>query len=229
MKYSVSIMTILLFLAGTAVWAGAGACPAPCPAPCPPACTPVCGPVCPPEPVCEPVCAPVCPPVCPCPAAVPAALGAGPAGGLAGLECPDFDPAYAQKMYEQNSVIIAVTQFGAQNATDKNLRAISREINGYMTSANDKLAGWFGCCVELGADCPRAEAIIAELSSECECFDSVYAKTLSTLLKQSTCAEDLGAARNVTGVMKQQADFLAKREAGWTFRLDRWLTDHGYA
>ena len=216
MKYSVSIMTILFFLAGTAVWAGCpGACPAPCPTPCPKPC---------PEP-----CPTPCPPKCPCPVAVPAGVGSGPAGVLAGLECPQFDPAYAQKMYEQNSVIIAVTEFGGQRATDKNLRNVSGEINRYMTSANGKLAGWFGSCAPMGADCPRAQAIIAQLSNECgECFDVAYAKTLSTLLKQSNCAEELGNVKSVTEPMKQQAGFLAKKDANWTFRLDRWVTDHGY-
>ena len=153
-------------------------------------------------------------------------MGAGPAASLAGLECPDFDPAYAQSMYEHNSVIIAVTDYGAKTAKDKNLRAISREINGYMTSANAKLAGWFGCCAAMGADCPRAQAIIDELAQNCDCFDGVYARTLSDLLKQSACAEDLGMARAGAGPMQQQATFLSKREADWAFRLDRWVDRH---
>ena len=170
-----------------------------------------------------------CPPtqVCPCPAAVPAAVGAGPARALAGLECPQFDPAYAQKMSEQNSVIIAVTQFGAQRATNSNLRDISREINGYMTSANSKLAGWFGCCPPMAGNCPKAHAIIAELSTQCECFDVAYAATLSTLLKQSNCAEEIGRMKAVSQPMRQQAEFLARKTADWTFRLDRWVSDNG--
>ena len=214
MKYSAFMMMIPLLLAGTVVWAaGPGGCPVTAPAQvkCPTPC-------------------PTMQPACPCPAAVPAAAGAGPARVLAGLECPQFDPAYAQKMYEQNSVIIAVTQFGAQRATDSNLRDISREINGYMTSANSKLAGWFGCRAPMAGDCPRVQAIIAELSTQCgECFDVAYATTLSTLLKQSNCAEELGGMKAVTQPMRQQAEFLAGKTADWTFRLDRWVSDNGHA
>jgi hypothetical protein len=187
--------------------------------PCPPPCPTVC-----PEP-----CPPPCPP-CPCPVSVPAAVGAGPASYLGGLECPCFDPAYAQRMYEQNSVIIAVTDFGAHRAPDKNLRRISREINDYLTSANAKLVCWFTamCCGGLAADCPRAQAIIADLSAQdCACLDAVYARTLSELLRQSNCADELGGARAVTPQIRQQANFLAGKEANWAFRLDRWVTDHG--
>lgn len=223
MKYTTAVLTLLmLLLAGSIVWAQ---CPAPCPvatpvqvecpAPCPAQC---------------PAPQQACPAPCPaCPASVPAAVGAGPAGDLEGLACPQFDPAYAQKMYEQNSVIIAVTQYGQQRATDKNLRSISGEINRYMTSANEKLAGWYGNCAALGTDCPRAQAIINELSQQCgDCFDVAYAKTLSTLLKQSQCAEGLGEAKASAGSMQQQAAFLAEKNADWSFRLDRWVTDHGY-
>ena len=158
-------------------------------------------------------------------------MGAGPASYLGGLECPNFDPAYAQKTYEQNSVIIALTQFGAGRATDRNLRAISRKINGYLRSANAKIECWFGAtgCAPLAADCPRAQAVIAELSAQdCACFDAAYAKTLSELLRQSSCADELAGGKAVTPQMRQQAVFLAAKEANWVFRLDRWATDHGY-
>jgi hypothetical protein len=220
MRYTASITMLLLMVAATALWAscpgGCGmatrpvvqcpvACPQPCPKPCPAPCAPA----------------------CPCPAAVPAAIGAGPAAGLEGLQCPQFDPAYAQRMYEQNSVIIAVTDYGARTAKDGNLRAISREINGYATSANAKLACWFGQCAAMGTDCPRAQAIIDELSQNCACFDGVYAATLSTLLKQSNAANDLARCQGVCGQLRQQAAFLARREADWSFRLDRWVSEHG--
>ena len=111
MKRAASVAAILiLVLAGTAAFAacpGACArpvgvqCPQPCAAPCPQPCPKPCPQACPKP----------CPATC-CPASVPASIGAGP--DLAGLECPDFDPAYARKLYEQNATIIAVTEFGGQ-------------------------------------------------------------------------------------------------------------------
>jgi hypothetical protein len=155
-------------------------------------------------------------------------MGAGPAVGLECLECPDFDPAYACKMYAQNSVIIAVTEYGAKRATDGNLRAISREINAYLTSANGKLQTWRGAmtCDQCTGDCDRAQAIIAQLSENCTCFDGIYAKTLSELLHQSDCADTLGGTKAVTPQLRQQAQFLTGKDADWTMRLDRWVGDH---
>lgn len=231
MRYTASMLMLLLLVVGTASWAACpGGCPITRPAQiqCPVACP---APVACPKP-CPTACPKPCPaPVCPSCPGVPAAIGAGPALGLEGLQCPAFDPAYAQSMFEQNSVIIAVTEYGARTAQDRNLRAISREINGYLKSANNKLAGMYGTvgCGPLTTDCPRAEAIIAELSSQdCKCFDVVYARTLSELLKQNAAADSLGRVNAVTPGMKQQAAFLSGKEANWTFRLDRWVADKGY-
>lgn len=230
MKYGTWTLAIfVLLLAAPAAWAqcGVGACgipvvqpvqvqcpcPAPCqcPAPCP---APACGPQ---------VCA------CPCPAAVPAALGAGPAAVLPCAGC-GFDATYASQMYAQNSVIIQVTQYGAQRTTDGNLRDISNEINGYLTSANNKLQGWYGAvaCSAASPDCARAQAIIAQLqATPASCFNAVYAKTLSQLLQQSYAADTIGGERAMTPQMKQQAQFLSGKESDWSMRLDRWVSDHG--
>ncbi|MCE5313820.1 MAG: hypothetical protein ABFD49_08965 [Armatimonadota bacterium] len=228
MKYARWTLVMLMFiLAASVVWAQCPTCvrTAPvqvqtqCPQPCQ---------VCP-KPCAEPcqVCPQPC--GCPCPAAVPAATGAGPAAGLECLECPNFDPAYASRMYEQNSVIIAVTEYGMQRTTNGNLRNISGEINGYLTSANAKLQRWYGnmACAQVSPDCGRAQAIIADLESQpCDCFDAVYASTLSQLLQQSRAADTLGATRAATPAMRQQAQFLASKDANWVFRLDRWVGDH---
>lgn len=232
LKYT--LMVVILILAASVAWAQlpttymqfpcAGpcevaevACPQPCPvvtqAPCP----------APQE------CPQVCPPVCPCPAAVPAAIGAGPAADLQGVVCPNFDPAYAAEMYQQNATIIAVTAYGMQRAHDKNLRDISGEINGYLTSADTKLQGWYGAtaCAQLTIDCTRAEAIIAELCNQPdECFDAVYARTLSELLRQSDAAETLAASQTLQPDMRAQAQFLSEKESNWTMRLDRWVSEH---
>ena len=59
--------------------------------------------------------------------------------------------------------------------------------------------GWFGCCAPMAGDCPRVQAIIAELSTQCgKCFDVAYAATLAALLKQSNCAEEIGKMKAVT-------------------------------
>lgn len=220
MKYAKWTLAIfILALAAPAVWAqcGMGACgipvaqpvvQCPCPTPC---------------------AAPVCPCSCPCPAAVPAALGAGPAAFLPCAGC-GFDAAYAGSMYAQNSVIIQVTAYGAQRATDENLRDISREINGYMTSANNKLQGWYGvvACSTASPDCARAQAIIAQLQTvPASCFNAVYAKTLSQLVQQSYAADSIGGERAMTPKMKQQAQFLSGKESDWSMRLDRWVNEHG--
>lgn len=212
MKYATwTLMAFILVLAASAVWAQCSTvvqCPLPCPLP---------------QQACS-----VC--TCPCPTAVPAAMGAGPAAGLECLGCPDFDAAYASRMYAQNSVIIAVTQYGMQRATDANLRDISGEINGYLTSANGKLQAWYGAfaCSAASPDCARADAIIAQLAATpANCFNAVYARTLSQLLQQSNAADSIAATKAVTAPMRQQAQFLSGKESNWTMRLDRWVSDHG--
>ena len=223
MKYATSVaLVFILVLAGAAVWAQCpGSCAEPVKVQCPAAC---------PEPVAQ--CPQPCPQPCPqacCPATIPAAVGAGPAGELAGLQCPDFDPAYTKRVFEQNATIIAVAEFGMQRASNSNLRDISGDIRSRLMGANAKLAGVFAACGCLTADNTRAQAIIAELCSQSgECFDVAYAKTLSALVKQSQCADELGGARAVNPVLRQQAQFMARNESNWAFRLDRWTTDHGY-
>jgi hypothetical protein len=156
-------------------------------------------------------------------------MGAGPAAALPCDECA-FDAAYAGSMYAQNSVIIAVTQYGMQRAGNGNLRDISYDINSYLTSANSKLQAWYGvvACGAASPDCGKAQAIIAELSNQpASCFDAVYARTLSELLRQSNAADSIGGTRAVTPKMRQQAQFMSRNEADWAFRLDRWVSDHG--
>lgn len=218
MRYAKWTLAIaILLLAASAVWAQCPSCfaepaqvqcPSPCPAPCPEPCPQACA--------------------CPCPAAVPASLGAGPAAFLPCDTC-NFDAAYASSMFAQNSVIIAVTQYGMQRTTDDNLRDISGEINGYLTSANNKLQAWYGAvaCSAASPDCAKAQAIIAQLASTPNnCFDAVYAKTLSQLLQQSDSADVIGGQRALTPPMRQQAQFLSRKEADWAFRLDRWVAEH---
>lgn len=222
-----TLLSVILVLAASVAWAQCPVvvtqpvqvqCVEPCPIalqPCPQAC---------PEP-----CPAPCPQACPCPASVPAAIGAGPAAVLQGIECPNFDPAYASSMIAQNSVIIAVTDVGMQRAGDTNLRDISGEINGYLTSANQKLMSWGGAagCGPAPMDCARVQAILAELvSTPATCFDAVYARTLSQLLTQSQAANTIGGERAVTTPMRDQAQFLASKEADWSFRLDRWVGEH---
>ena len=223
MKYAKWTLAIFaLVLVASAAWAecGTGVCgipvaqpvqiQCPCPSPCQ-------------APACPTACA------CPCPAAVPASLGAGPAAMLPCAGC-GFDAAYASSMFAQNSVIIQVTAYGAGRATDENLRDISREINGYLTSANNKLQGWYGvvACSTASPDCARAQAIIAQLqATPASCFNAVYAKTLSQLVQQSYAADSIGGQQAMTASMKQQAQFLSGRESDWSMRLDRWVNDHG--
>lgn len=209
MRYAQWTLAVaLLTIAASAVGAACLSCytaPAQCPEPCPQAC------------------------VCPCPAAVPASLGAGPAALLPCDTCA-FDPAYAGSMFAQNSVIIEVTAYGMTRASNGNLRDISGEINGYMTSANNKLQGWYGvvACGVACPDCARAQAIIAELAATpANCFDAVYARTLSELLRQSNAANSIGGTRALTPKMREQAQFLSAREANWALRLDRWVAQHG--
>lgn len=213
-----TLAMVLLLIVASAVWAECPSCYAPEPvqAQCPTPCVAPC-----PEP-CPQACA------CPCPAAVPAALGAGPAAFLPCDTC-EFDAAYARSMFAQNSVIIAVTQYGLTRASDGNLRDISGEINGYLTSANNKLQAWYGAvaCSVASPDCAKAQEIIAELASTpANCFDAVYARTLSELLRQSNAADSIGGTRTLTPPMRQQAQFLSRKEADWAFRLDRWVSQH---
>jgi hypothetical protein len=232
-RYAVWTLAILtLLVTASAVWAQCpscyarpvqvqcpGACPARCPAPCPV-----------PKPPCPQPCPQAC--ACPCPTAVPASMGAGPADGLGCMTCPDFDAAYASRMYAQNSVIIAVTQYGGQRTTNDNLRDISGEVNQYLTSANGKLQAWYGAatCGQANPDCGRAQAIIADLANQPDnCFDAVYARTLSQLLGQSNAADTIGGQQAASPQMRQQAQFLSAKESDWTFRLDRWVGDHGQA
>jgi len=218
-------ITSLLVLAASSVWAQCyvptdttPACPQPVQVQCPQACPQPC-------PTVEP-CPAAC---CPCPASVPAAMGAGPAANLQGLTCPDFDPNYARSMYQQNATIISVAQYGQKRASDKNLRNISGEIAGYLTSANSKMQGWYGTatCGVLGVDCGTAQAIINQLAAVPDnCFDAVYAKTLSQLISQSNSAETIAATDATSKQMRDQARFLADKESDWVFRLDRWVGDH---
>ena len=132
-------------------------------------------------------------------------------------------------MYAQNSVILTVTEYGMQRANDRNLRNISGEIYDYVGSANTKLNTWYGqmACVEATPDCARAQMIINELAATPDsCFDAVYAKTLSELLRQSNTANTMGATQTVTPQMREQAQFLAEKEENWAFRLDRWVEEH---
>ncbi len=132
-------------------------------------------------------------------------------------------------MYAQNSVIIAVTQYGRQRAHDGNLRDISYEINSYLTSANGKLQSWYGAvaCGAASPDCARAQAIINQLATvPTNCFDAVYATTLSQLVHQSYAADVIGGQQAVTAPMRQQAQFLSGKEANWGMRLDRWVAEH---
>lgn len=214
-----TLAAVILLLATSVVWAQCGVVP--CPGPCPVVVQP-CPAPCPVQP-CSQVCA------CPCAEAVPAALGAGPAALLPCDECA-FDAAYARSMYAQNSVIIAVTQYGTQRASNGNLRDISSEINGYLSSANSKLQAWYGvvACAAASPDCAKADAIIAELSAQpASCFDAVYARTLSELVRQSYAADSIGGTRAMTPAMRQQAQFLSGKESDWSFRLDRWVSDNG--
>ncbi len=206
MKYAAStLMVMIMMLIGSAVWA---ACPETCPGTCP-----------------EPV---QCPKTC-CEASIPAAIGMGPQGDLMGIGCPDFDPAYIKRVFQQNATIIAVTEYGMQQAANRNLQNISYEINGRLVSANQKLISAYAGCGCLTADKSQADAIIAELCGITgNCFDVTYAKTLSALLRQSKDADDLAITKAGDLRLQQQAQFMSGKENDWVFRLDRWVTDHGY-
>jgi hypothetical protein len=235
-KYASSIaMLFIMVLAGSALWASCG-CAVPttttyvapvttCPCPAPPVMTQTlcptntCPQVCPPPP---------CPNAC-CGAAVPGAVGAGPAPCLQALQCPDFDPAYARSIIEQNNVIIAVAEVGMRQATDRNLRNLSGDIRQRLINANNKIVERYNICPPLPCDTARAQAIIAGLGAQCECFDMAYAKTLSELLKQSNAANTLAAQRAVDPTLQRQGGFMAAHEADWSFRLDRWVAGGGCA
>lgn len=240
MKYaSVFAMLFIMVFAGSALWAcGCSApqaaasyvCPPMAAGPCavpPVAQCPCAAPVVAAAP-CEtpPPCLQACPNAC-CSASVPGAIGAGPAPGLAALQCPDFDPAYASRIIQQNNVIIAVAEVGTQRATDRNLRNISGDVRQRLMGANDKIATKYGLCAPLPTDDARAQAIIAGLCGEGDCFDMAYAKTLSELVHQSGSADELAGTRAVTPTLHKQAQFMTGQESDWGFRLDRWVTDHG--
>lgn len=218
MKYAtLAAMLIILVLAATGAWAQCTTectqCPQPCPTQCPQPC---------PQP---------CPTQCPaqCPASVPASIGAGPQADLEGVQCPDFDPAYMSKVYDQNATIIAVTNYGMQRAGDKNLRNISAEINERLVSANNKLETLYAGCGCLTSDMTKANTIIADLNKECgTCFDVTYAKTLSALVKQLQAADGLVCARSANSQLVQYSRTMSAKEADWAMRLDRWVMDHGY-
>ncbi|MCE5323520.1 hypothetical protein LLG46_09440 [bacterium] len=223
MKYAkLTLISVMLIFAASVVWAQCPTCVQPQAVQCPTCVQPQvkCIQCCPSPQPCPKVCG------CPCPSAVPAAMGAGPAADLQCLECPNFDPAYAQKMFGQYTTIAAVTAYGAQHANNSNLRAISREINGYMNSAASKLQGYYYglTCSRLSVDCGAGQDIIAQFP--CECFDGVYATTLSQLLSQARAADTLGSTRAVTPGMRQQAQFLTSKEGNWIFRLNRWVGDN---
>lgn len=128
--------------------------------------------------------------------------------------------------------IIAVATEGIQRAQSKNLRDISGEIRTRLTSANDKLASWYmgmvGCTIPV--DYSRAQVIANTLAAaRGDCFDMLYAQTLSGLLQQSKDADDIAAAQSALPEMRQQAQFMSGVNGDWIFRVNRWLTDHGQA
>ena len=157
----------------------------------------------------------MCPPPdqCPCPGATPGALGAGPGPGLLDLSCADFDKAYAQRMYEQNTAVIAVATQGIQRAKDKNLRDISGEIRTKRTSENIKLADWYA---QMGygvipVDYARVQRIVDSLFEPTgRCFDIAYTETMLGLLCQSKGANELGIERATIPDMRNQAGIAAR-------------------
>lgn len=162
-----------------------------------------------------------------CQVAVPGAIGAGPAFQLQGLQCPEFDTAYAQKIIEQNNLVIAVTEVGMQRACDRNLRNLSGDIRARLMAANNKIVTRFGVCPPLPTDSARVQAILASLCAQGDCFDIAYARTLSELVKQSSAANTLACSRAVDPTLQRQGGFMAEQEAGWAFRLDRWTQAQG--
>ena len=210
------------------------ACPAPCPKPCPEPCPAPCPtPVVCPEPCPEPcpqtqLCP--APEQCPCPKATPGALGAGPGPALLDLDCEAFDNAYAQRMYEQNTAVIAVATQGIQRATDRNLRDISGEIRTKRTSENIKLSMWYA---QMGrgtipVDYERVQKIVDSLFEPTgKCFDVAYTETMLGLLCQSKGGNELGTERSTIPDMQNQAGIAARNTGDEIFRLERWLCEKG--
>ena len=231
---TVVTMVLLLAFAGTAVMAQCPPEPCPKPAVCPPPC-PKPEP-CPKVVVCPEPCpeTQLCPPEaqCPCPEAKPGALGAGPGPALLDLKCEAFDKGYAQKMYEQNTAVIAVATQGIQRATDRNLRDISGEIRTKRTSENIKLAAWYG---QMGfgtvpVNYQRVQTIVDSLAEPMgACFDVAYTKTLLGLLCQSKGANELAVERATIPDMHNQAGIAAGNTGNEIFRLERWLDQKGAA
>ncbi len=254
MRLTIALMTILVFaFAGTAVVAQCPTCPDPCVDPCPKPCPDPCAEPCPtpcpepcpkpcPEPCPEP-CPQVCPdpccpetalcppePQCPCPQATPGALGAGPVPGLLDMECADFDKAYAERMYEQNTAVIALTTQGIQRSTSKNLRDISGEIRTQLTSEDEKLDKWYEQmgCGSIPLNYIRAQTIVDSVEEpRLACFDVAYAKQLIGLLRQSQCAHELAAQKATVPQIRDQAKFAAGYTSDWIFRLERWVCEKG--
>jgi len=204
------LTTILLFaFAGTAVMAQ---CP-PSPEPCPQVCAPVC-----PDPCCPETALGPAVPQCPCPQATPGALGAGPAPGLLDLECADFDKAYVERMYEQNTAVIALTTQGIQRSTSKNLRDISGEIRTQLTSENVKLDNWYEemGCGAIPVHYVRAQTVVDSVREpRLGCFDVAYAKQLIGLLQQSKSAHELAMQMSTIPQVR------------WICRLERWVSEKG--
>jgi hypothetical protein len=146
---------------------------------------------------------------------------------LQALQCPEFDAAYAQSIIEQNNVIIAVTEVGMQRASDRNLRNLSGDIRARLMAANDKTATRFGVCAPLPTNSAKTQGILAGLCAQGECFDVVYARTLSELVRQSGAANTLAASRAANATLNRQGGFMAGLESDWGSRLDRWVVAHG--
>lgn len=162
----------------------------------------------------------------PCPEAKPGAIGAGPAPGLSDLKCADFDKAYVERVYAHNTVMIAVATLGIQRGCNKNIRDISGEIRTDRTSENEKLACWYA---QMGygtipVDYGRVQSISDSLAEpQGDCFDTAYANTMVTLLKQANEAHSTVLGRTGIGELCAFAQFAARKTGDQAFRLERWL------
>lgn len=233
---SASMLLMLLLLALAATAAFAQTCPSPCPAAvqCPAPLEPACGVQCPAPAPCPETCTQtqLCPQQeqCPCPVVNPAAIGAGPAVDLANLSCADFDKAYANRIYNQNNTVVALTTEGIQRANNKNLRDISGEIRTNVTSENVKLSDWYSG-MGMGTvpvDFNRTQTILDSLSTSTgNCFDVAYAQTLIGVLVQSRDSNMLAMNKSALPEIRNQARVALRHENDEIFRLQRWLNDHG--
>lgn len=196
-----------------------GTCPTACaPPPCPAACP------CPQTPLNAPVAQ------CPCPQSTPAALGAGPCAFLGGLSCADFDKAYVQKIYEQNTVVIAVASVGIARGQDQNIKDISGEIRTERTKENIKLADWYASMGfgTIPVDYGRVQNIVDSLCAPMgACFDVAYAKTMIGLLQQSRDADALAMEKSTIPDMRAQAGLAVRYHDDEIFRLQRWVNEKG--